>query len=91
MNEIEDMYFEGYPSMIDSDVVLKFEDDDDSKGYKHFGKLNEFYTDGKIMSIVAEFDDFYVFGVFDFNKKLIVGEKCKKYVDAKRLFMESQK
>ena len=90
MNEIEDMYFEGYPSMIDSDVVLKFEDDD-SKGYKHFGKLNEFYTDGKIMSIVAEFDDFYAFGVFDFNKKLIVGEKCKRYVDAKRLFIESQK
>jgi hypothetical protein len=82
---VDDIYFEGFPSFIENDVVVTYD------GEKYLGFIKEFYTDGKIMSVIAEIEDFYVFAVLQaHNKKVIIAEALNSYKEAKRKFIENQ-
>jgi len=84
-DKLDDFYFEGYPSFMESDAMAVYDKE------TMLGHIKEFYTDGKIMSVIAVFEEFYVFSILDYKKKPIVMEAFNSYNEAKRLFIESQK
>lgn len=84
-DKIDDIYFDGFPTFIENDIIVTYDDE------KYLGFIKEFYTDGKIMSIIAYFEEFYVFAVLDYRKKPIIAEALNSYNEAKKKFIESQK